>query len=410
MISGTQFLQSTDSGTSWSVVSADLPEFGSVVALSASQGEFMVVQSGYDTSGQVSRLSTSADGISWTVRGDVPNNGTARQVTKNATGRYVIVGYTYNTTTFASNASAWSTTDGATWNTSNLDANKTLYDVLWTGTRFVAVGGTLCYRSTDGITWAAGGTLSGVNCMAKGGVNLLALGSEKVYTSADEGQTWTNQTAPAAPFEPQAVVYDGTTWIAVGIAGTTFTSSNATSWTRRTPSGQVVDFTSIAHNGLSGSSGYYLAMGSDGHAWYSNTGTNWTTYPFASFPSGGSIVWNGTQFFIVGNFFATVIDADLNSATASGQFGPSNQTPDIMTNLAAGGGKYVAIGYDEATIAPVIYSGTAYNAFTKRIVPTGSGILRAVTRGGTLWTIVGNSGTILTSTDGNSWTKTQRRG
>jgi hypothetical protein len=200
------------------------------------------------------------------------------------------------------------------------------------------------------------------------------------------------------------VVHDGTRWIAVGQEGTTFTSANGTSWARRTPTGELVSFSAIAHNGLTGGSSLYMAMGSDDRVWTSSTGSNWNKVTLLSFPGGGDVVWDGTQFVVVSDFFISVT-TNGNSWGSTGMFGNNSSDSDVMIRCGFADGKFVAIGYNYNTGAPVIYSGTAYNNFVKRRVPAGSGALKGVTRAGSQWIVVGDSGTILTSPDGTTWTK-----
>lgn len=407
------FMQSTNSGVSWSAITTNLPSFNRVYSLAVQGTQFMaLMQTGIYPNNVVS-LITSTDGAAWTIVGVVPGASptVSLYVNKVASSgsRYVIVGYRYDTAAGAYQGELWSTVDGSSWSDTVLSGatdSTNLSDVIWSGQAFVALGNS-AYRSTDGITWTPSTLGFYATCLAKKDTTvsglMVALGYDTSATSSDDGVTWTlNTSAAPVPFRPRDVLWDGTTWIAVGEGGTVYTSASAgTTWLRRYPSGAVTDFTAVASN----DSNLYLALDTDFHVWSSSSGSSWNLLnPSATFDGAKGIIWDGTQFVIVSNFFCWTT-TDGTSFDGSAQFGPSNQDPDVMTTLAHFGTKYVAIGYNQATNDTVIYSATVLNNWIKRTVPAGLPLLHAITRAGTLWIAAGDDGTIVTSPDGATWTK-----
>jgi len=155
-----------------------------------------------------------------------------------------------------------------------LPSSSTWQDVLWDGSKFVAIGYTTATSlgayatSTDGATWT-GGTIaaSGSNweytCVAYNGTNqYVALiggngGTNDIATSTN-GTTWstTANALPANSFWKQ-VIWDGSKYVAIRADSANIaTSSNGTTWTGSAVSGGSSDATSIAVGAI-GATTYY---------------------------------------------------------------------------------------------------------------------------------------------------------
>jgi photosystem II stability/assembly factor-like uncharacterized protein len=186
-------LRSTD-GTSWTVA-ANLPAALSGVSfpnsLAWTGSEFLVTANG--------GLIASPDGLTWTLR---PASGLSGSVSSNAfrgvacsptvcvgAGRKSADG---GTGTGADVLVASSTDGGLSWteHSTAVGLRGSLEQVVWTGTRFVAVGsGTpaILLSSSDGVSWASHGA-AGENytlrSVAFNGTRLVAVGSlGSVFTS-----------------------------------------------------------------------------------------------------------------------------------------------------------------------------------------------------------------------------------
>jgi hypothetical protein len=149
---------------------------------------------------------SSADGLNWTSvsTGAVPNQNLKSLATNGTT--IVAVGEggrnTFNRLT--NKPTLMTSSDGNTWNHINTNALTTfspnLNDVIWTGTRFVAVGGSASiWTSEDGTSWTPRidtNTNSRLIAVAQQGNCLIAVSdtSTQEWISNDGGLTWTLRT------------------------------------------------------------------------------------------------------------------------------------------------------------------------------------------------------------------------
>ena len=184
--------------------------------------------------GNYGTLATSRDGLTWTQRvyaGDVPST-VLSDVTWNGS-TYVAVGF-YATESggaygrpiilVSSDLVNWT---GVTLPTGRGD-REALSGIVWTGTRFVAVGqtqtggdvGNVVYLSNDGLSWVRLSGPGGAN-VAWNGRELVVVGgyasgsssSPAVWRSAD-GLTWQSATLDQG-YDLGGVIWDGSRFVAV---------------------------------------------------------------------------------------------------------------------------------------------------------------------------------------------------
>ncbi len=122
-------------------------------------------------------------------------------------------------------------------------------DVIWTGSFFIAVGGTKCATSPDGITWTnrpgfTSAFTGGVaNAIGWNGSTLVVVGGQPkcVVTSADNGVTWTARTVSDSVFAqsllgPSKILWTGSKFVVIGSGGAgngtaqCMTSSDGITW------------------------------------------------------------------------------------------------------------------------------------------------------------------------------------
>ena len=84
------------------------------------------------------------------------------------------------------------------------------------------------------------------------------------------------------------------------------------------------------------------------------------------------------------------------SCTSSSSSSSTTSTDNTTTT-----GLFVTVGWDQEPSSPLLMEST----WTSRTSGTYQNYLNGVTYGNNTFVTVGNSGTILTSPDGNSWTK-----
>lgn len=318
-------------GATW--YKSNLPATAEWSSINYGQGTFYVTSLG-------DLAASSPDGVTWTIRD----------------GSYLSIDIT------ATNANSINTATART-----LPSASTWQDVLWDGSKFVAIGYTTATTlgayatSTNGATWT-GGTIaqSGGNheytCLAYNGTNqYVALiggngGTNDIATSTD-GTTWstTANALPANSFWKQ-VIWDGSKYVAIRADSANIaTSSNGTTWTGSAVSGGSSDATSIAVGAIGATTYYIIVSGGTGTSQAVSHSTNgastWTTAN--SMPS--AALWSSVAY---GNqrFVAVAGNTATTTTTAAFSTNGTSWTSATMPGAAA---RWIK----------VIWTGTAFLAF-----------------------------------------------
>jgi hypothetical protein len=198
-------------------------------------------------------------------------------------------------------------TTSPTWSaiqTSAFAFDKTPFSIAYVGSFYLAGGdsGTLV-SSSDGITWTARtfGATTSIRTFATDGTIYVAAGNAALRSATDPTSTWTNRTSQINDSFCRKVIYDGTQFIVVGgntSSGTKIaTSTNGTTWTGRLTSSE--QYNDVAYDGV----GNYLAVAgdaSDRTLTSSTNGTTWTETTVGNAGMAHGVVWNGTDFVVVG--------------------------------------------------------------------------------------------------------------
>jgi hypothetical protein len=253
--------------------------------------------------------------------------------------KYVAVGLV------GSDGVIYTSPDGITWTsqTANASSPSSLHGVAWSEAQFVAVGDNGTVRtSLDGITWTtrnSGATLYGV---VWSGTQFVAVGSGgAIYTSTD-GASWALQTSTTTN-DLYGVTCNGATCVAVGVIGTILTSSDyGSSWSTSVPgtSGDPSLY-GVAYSGNN-----FAVVGEGGKVLTSTNGVTWAPSS-AGTNSLYSISWTGTQFVAVG--YGGGIYTSLNGATWEAQ------TSGVIYNLyglASSGTQILAVGDNTVLTSP----------------------------------------------------------
>jgi hypothetical protein len=192
---------------------------------------------------------------------------------------YLVLGRASNTTYF------YTSPDGASWNEESLPISENLKalaigngvlvaaaqkmlskppggswtartplifmnDVVWTGSRFVAVGDSGTFAtSTDGVNWTLGktSTKSQLNAVVWTGSQLAAVGQNGAVQLSQNGLDWTGFPSGTTG-NLASVTWSGTGFTAVGAKGRILFSPNGVVWTSKT-SGTTDDLVSVARTG-----------------------------------------------------------------------------------------------------------------------------------------------------------------
>jgi hypothetical protein len=218
-----------------------------------------------------------------------------------------------------------------------------------------------------GSAWVVGsplgtGRLNGISATAGGNV---IVGSGGVIYAGVNGTVPVAQTNPTAPADLNAVISGGLGLAAVGAAGTVVFSTDTLAWTTKT-SGTVADLYALASPGT----GALVAVGAGGTVIATVDGTTWTTSTSATTKNLYAAAYGISRYVAVGAEGTVVTSTD----GATWQLVPVNTPNDLRA---------VALGVISTT--------------------TGSGTT-AVTTTASIFVAMGVAGTLLTSSDGLTWT------
>ncbi|HEX2612018.1 MAG TPA: hypothetical protein VHO02_00300 [Fibrobacteria bacterium] len=291
------------------------------------------------------------------------------------------------------------------WVERSSGTTSSLDKVIWTGTRFVAVGmnGTIL-TSSDGVTWSKQGfgiwrSVETVAVSDSG--RLVAMMSDGVLLLSSDGLEWTEPPTDSTVRFASDIVWmnlssdsGGGQFVAVGYDGKTATSPDGISWTVR-PSGLTGDLYSVAWSGS-----MLAAVGRKGASSAivtSPDGVTWTEHVFETEGSVNSVVWSGTGFLAIGDPLLDgqcALFKSVDGTTWSVERVPAFGNLKFMA-LAKAGGKVLAMGLDPKTGSSLLSStdGLAWKTEISGYV----GGFNAATGNGQRSVVVGLSGEILTS-------------
>jgi hypothetical protein len=162
-------------------------------------------------------------------------------------------------------------------------------------------------------------------------------------------------------------------------------------WSASTPLLSGVQYTSAAFDG-----GNFLVVGTDGSLFLSGNGRSWSR--IASAPGQiNSLIYAGAPYGIlgVGNNGDVVSFAGRAYASET----QISSTSNLLTGIAVGGGRMVAVGYSGTAISSGFSTPEWVTGFTGT-----SNNLNAIAYGNGVYVAVGLGATVLTSPDGLLWT------
>jgi hypothetical protein len=197
-------------------------------------------------------------------------------------------------------------------------------------------------------------------------------------------QNWT-QSYPGRPMGTfNAVIWDGTKFIASGEYGDVFHSVTGTAWVRYS-TGQLTTLSGLAKSGTT-----YVATGSNGLVLTSPDAMTWTVRTTGVTNALVAVAWTGSQFVAVGTGGRVIRSADGVAWTAH-----ATGTGTLQSILFAGGQHVVTNASGQ------IY--TSNDAITWTLRTSGTSIsLVAVAHNGSRYVALG-AGAITTSLDGITW-------
>ena len=310
-------------------------------------------------------LIKSTDGIVWSIQQPVGYQALPITLTSVVWGNneYLAVGIRGE---FAKSA------DGLNWSiysNGTISRDNQLNKVIWTGTKYVAVGGFeystgigRILTSNDGKNWtetwretyvyneytalydiAYNGTTFvavGVGQRMSWGISTIWVG---VIVTSTDGVTWTRQDLGQ---DFKGVTWNGAKFIAVGAQSNLsaiYTSVDGITWNSNYAGvASTQPLQKIATNGT-----LLVSVGFGGYITTSPDAVNWTAQISGTTSILNDIIWDGTKFFVVGNTgnILTSVDGVTWTAQVSGV--------NYLTGITHNGGlQYVAVGGNTIIISP----------------------------------------------------------
>lgn len=330
---------------------------------------------------------SSPDGQTWTDHSLA--TGEAFFAVAHGNGLFVATGWLEARKTYA----IFTSKDGKAWKPQARESRKRLYDVLWTGNRFVIVGdsGTIL-TSQDGEAWktATSGTRYGLRKAVLGDSLIVAVGDSGMVVSSRDGEAWTAQ-ATVKTFNLKQVAFGGGRFVATAdyISSRSYgalVSRDGRTWTES----RVANY----YYSLAWVKDRFLASGIR-EIYLSKDGETWETRPSQAFSAIKSWLHTGVRWVGMGMYGSVLLSEDGET------FAPSHPvlTWRNLESVAWGRGLFVAVGEEGE-----IVSSPDGQKWERAVSGTRAALYHVAEHDG-LWVAVGDTGTLLTSPDGRAWIK-----
>ena len=342
-------------------------------------------------------IQTSTDGNSWTTR----LSGTFSSIL------YAVAYYSYQgvqkfVAVGQGGVILISDSTGTTWTQKTSNTTRDLKGIAqgYAG-KLVAVGGRDIATSADaGNTWAK--TTINPCAIVYNGTNLYVIvgPSGLIQTSPDE-TTWYTQTSGTTK-NINAIIWDGTNFVAVGDYGTIITSTNGTAWIIRS-SGQISNLKSVAF-----ANSTYVAVGDLATIVRSSDLVTWTgIVPFTPMDFTSITHYTGIWVAVGRNstgYHVNIVFSKQSDASAWGGYTFLPQNYNLNSVTADSNGNITVVG-DDGIIASVLASLIMGDDSVFQIRTSGvTANLNSVTNYTNILIAVGDSGKVTTSTNSTTWT------
>ena len=297
-------------------------------------------------------------------------------------------------------------TDGTTWSLRTLPAANNIFGFQYLNGLYVALGSLgAVFTSPDTLTWTPRNsgivvrdTGTGLIDLVLGNGRIVAVGIGGLTSTSTDAVNWTPGTIGVTEDLSGVAFAFGRFHAVSSVSGRVFSSTDGITWTS----------TLTATSGLGGIAAgpdRLIGVGSSGVTLLSTDGTTWT--PGSVTPSANLLGVNfiNNQFVAVGTGGAIRTSPDGLTWTARSSSGNGSN----LQNAAFGNGAYVVPGSASTTARGALLVSTDGITFRETLATatTASGFnltLRGIAASPAALVTVGNSGTILQSTDGTRWT------
>lgn len=345
-----------------------------------------------------SNVSTSRDGVTWTDTGQMPNVNLLNGAIIWAGSQFVGTGQ---------NGLIATSNDGITWSTRSTPTTKQLNAIGTNGTTYLAGGyGGTVLSSTTLTSWSlqlpeASLTQDLLNDILWDGSRFIAVGgnfSAEVILTSGNGVTWTASDNGAAYGGLKSIAYNGSTYVAVGISGRILSSPDGANWTSRTSG---VSYGNL--NKVIWADTQFVAVGGYNDIITSPDGITWTSRLSGAYPNSSlqSVAWNGSTLVAVGRAPSVILSSQDAGATWASDTIPSEPRDVIWAN-----GLFLVTGYTSYTYTSDNGIDWTTNSPTGIVVP---GYLSFIEWDGTQF-VSNITNLVYTSTDGIAWDAIEKTG
>lgn len=179
-------------------------------------------------------IQISKDGVRWTKFHQYPMNGEKLNSVAHHDGQYVFVGGALNIDEVQKSSRAVILVlENGKWSSTVIREQYPLYDVTWTGTRYLGVGhkGTMMV-SADGKRWNLLPKVTEENLHSVELLNnvIYVTGSNGLIMTSRDGRAWTKHQTPVR-VNLRAIAWNGKdTWVAAGDNGLVLVSNDGFKW------------------------------------------------------------------------------------------------------------------------------------------------------------------------------------
>ena len=373
-VGGPGIMVSTN-GLDWIVAAS--PVVSGFESVSFAQDQFIAV-------GANGALFVSPDGFAWTAR----SSGTTRRLlgVTYGNGRYVAAGVRGTVVT---------STDAITWTPAVSGTPDRLETVIFAAGLFIAVGenGTTI-TSTNGTAWMTQnfGPTRDLDGMALALGKIVIVGKGGTILTSSNGADYSLQN-PGVTNDLHGIAWGGGLWVAVGEPGVILTSSNAVQWTSRA-TGNTNSLKGVTYD-----AGRWVVVGTQGAILTSTNGVDWSSTVSVPAFDLNDVAYGNGLFVIVGD------GPDNRNGSA---FTSSNGVTWAWSYFASFGKNVRSVLFTEGSFLATANDGYLYSSFDggswSYLYPGGYWNQRGAVRAQGYWVIVGNNGTIQTSTNLFGWT------